>query len=99
MLNNKTTPASEGTLLTDEEIKRAWWDCYGEEFPATHGLVFGRAVRSRQLAKAQPLIEAPLRAEIAELKVDIEELNILAKTNNDAYSAKISELLERLGNP
>ena len=37
--------------------------------------------------------------EIAELKVDIEELNILAKTNNDAYSAKISELLERLGNP
>ena len=59
------TPASEGMLLTDEEIKRAWWDCYGEEFPATHGLVFGRAVRSRQLAKAQPLIEAPLRAEIA----------------------------------
>ena len=43
-----STPASEGMLLTDEEIKRAWWDCYGEELPATHGLVFGRAVRSRK---------------------------------------------------
>ena len=61
-------PLPPDELLTDEEIKRAWWDCYGEEFPATHGLVFGRAVRSRQLAKAQPLIEAPLRAEIANLK-------------------------------
>ena len=40
-------------LLTDEEIKLAWYDCYGSNLPGEYGLLFGRTVRSRQLAKLQ----------------------------------------------
>ena len=64
-------------LLTDEDLNQAWWDCYGEELPAIHGLVFGRTVRSRQILKLQlagwgNLKEA--QAENAKLKREIDSL-------------------------
>ncbi len=64
-------------LLTDEDFNQAWWDCYGEELPAIHGLVFGRTVRSRQILKLQlagwgNLKEA--QAENAKLKREIDSL-------------------------
>ena len=95
--NIKSKFTSEEILGHIEVLSKSFYDKY-----AGKGLTPSEVMelhKSEYWELVINFIEAPLRAEIAELKVDIEELNILAKTNNDAYSAKISELLERLGNP
>ena len=76
-------------ILSDEEIDAIPINEDGEP----HGASETVKQWDRNLCQAQADFTASKKdAEIAELKVDIEELNILAKTNNDAYSAKISEL-------
>lgn len=54
-----STP-EEGGILSDEEIKQAWQDCYGEPLPQAYGLVFGRTVRSRQHAHDKAIYAASI---------------------------------------
>lgn len=72
-------------FLKDEEIRRAWQDCYGEPLPEKYGLVFGRVIRHRQLAKCD--------AEIEKLKADHQiELQMLGEEMTDKFAATLERI-------
>lgn len=55
-------------LLTDDEIKQAWNDCYGGmHFGNELPLVFARTIRSRQVTKTHQLISGANSDKVAEM--------------------------------
>ena len=94
-----STPASEGMLTSAE--KMCLWATKLPEKATDREVLYGVVlnIANYRIAKATPLIEAPLRAEIAELKSQLEScVNTLKERDNqlEKAEAKIKELEKKL---